>query len=231
MPRRRSVGTIPFKLRWTKVKKLGRKYSIRRDPINWLGRSQKAPTAPSSGGKLSGWINDLLQTLLANMNGQRSWNRFLRSADKSAQTRSKCLNVIFPWDQEPALDDVSQIASMQKYAEDFKFYAPPSPNSRQFPMSPPSDLILDVACLLRASLYFFDLRSIAFSEDRAVAIVKGSICCRLDADSDALRTLLARTVGFRVKDRMTGLEDNMHGRPFRIEIPATIVPRNNTSAD
>jgi len=118
----------------------------------------------------------------------------------------------------PALDDVSQIASMQKCAEDFKFYAPPSSNSCQFPMSPPTDLILDVAILLRASLYFFDLRSIVFSDDRAVAIVKGFICCRLDADSDALRTLLAQTVGFRVKSRMTTLEGNVQRRPFRLAV-------------
>ena len=182
------------------------------------GSAAKAPTAPMSAGLIPSWIYALLQALIANMNGEAAWERFQRSADRVIRSRSYRLNIFFKGRKEPALDDIGLIDSMQKEAERFNFYSTLRGMDAGARHSSARDEIEKLALLLRASLYFFELQSITYSDDRSVAIVKGSICCRLDPESDAAAILLSRTTGFRVKDGIINLPREAKLCPFAFEV-------------
>jgi len=182
------------------------------------GLAEKPQQAPWSGGIVPDWIYEMLQTLLATMNGEEAWKRFIRSAEHGVRARSHRLNVRFKGGQEPALDDTQQIDKMQREAEDYSFPASQLQFASLPLIEPPVvDGLQGIALRLRASLYFFHLKSISFSENRAAAIIKGSICCRLGPESDALRVLLEGTVSFRVKGRVVDIPQNAHQNPLRLE--------------
>lgn len=183
------------------------------------GSAGKPKQAPSPWGIVPGWVCEMLQTLLATMNGEEAWKQFIGSAENRARARSHRLNIKFKEEQEPALDDIEQLDDMQKQAEDYGFPASQPPFASLPLIEPPVvDGLQEIALRLRASLYFFQLKSISFSEDRAVGIVKGSICCRLSPESDALRVLLAGTLGFRVKGKMIDMPQNAHQNLLRLEV-------------
>ncbi|KIM97169.1 hypothetical protein OIDMADRAFT_57806 [Oidiodendron maius Zn] len=151
------------------------------------------------------------------MNGEAAWERFQRSADRVIRSRSYRLNISFEGGKKPALDDIGLIDSMQKEAERFNFYSTPRGIDAGARHSSVRDETEKLALLLQASLYFFELQSITYSDDRFVAIVKRSICCRLDPESDAA-ILLSWTTGFRVKDGIIHLPREAKLCPFAFEV-------------
>ncbi|KAK3936131.1 hypothetical protein QBC46DRAFT_367088 [Diplogelasinospora grovesii] len=144
------------------------------------------------------WLTDLLTTLIKTMNGEAAWRKFEENVGQPLRDRCDRLNVHFSDNTEPELDDVGAIGWMEKLAESFSFHyqIPQGPFSPVF--GPVSHNSLEVlADRLRASLYFFELRSLTQQDD--VFIVKGWICCRLRPDKKSYKSLIEGTSHFQVK--------------------------------
>jgi len=99
------------------------------------------------------------------MNGNDAWARFQKAADSALRLRSRRLNVEFTGNKEPASDDVNEIDKMASEAKSYSFYVRERPNDLAVIFPYVKDGIMEVALRLRASLFFFELRSISFNEN------------------------------------------------------------------
>jgi len=134
------------------------------------------------------------------MNGEAEWHRFMESQQQRVAARSSRLNIKFPGKREPALDDLSQISSMEDTARNYDGF---HQNPTESPFAPirgsaPTDTLKLVAERLRASLFYLQLHSV--EPQGAITIFKASIRCRLGPGDDAFGKLLRHTKGFKVKD-------------------------------
>ena len=190
------------------------------------GYSTKAAPKPSTVALAADdWLASLFSTLIATMNGQDEWDKFtktLQASDPLLLTRADRLTVRFLKDQEPALDDVEAIPSMEYLVmqENFHYsgsqseYAPvqPSPGGHIS-----TDLLEVLAVRLMASLYFFEMSSLVVQDD--VSIIKGWICCRLRPSEEPFKKLLNQTSQFLVKggQKYDAFSRDMNVR-FKMEI-------------
>jgi hypothetical protein len=176
--------------------------------------SSRGPT--STVGVVPSWLQQLFYTFLATMNGTDAWRRYYDNADGLTR-RSRRLNVRLSSQVEPDLDDKEAVPGMIEDAKDFSFF-----NSHKYPLcSPPqSDLLIEVALQLRASLFFFQPKDISYLPDGKVATVTGFISSRLDSASKAFENLLALTDGFLLPSLLTEESPALENcKPvFRLEV-------------
>ncbi len=168
------------------------------------GRSRKQLQKPAPWKLLPEWLIGLFNTLMSTMDGEAAWERFIQGQEPRIRNRATRLNVKFPGDEAPALDDTSKIDSMERMAYGFEFSEARA--DLLDPFSPASGLFLHGHTLLEqladqlwASMYFFQLVSIRKQKD--IYSVTGWIGCRIQPGEGALLILLQRTEGFWVKGR------------------------------
>jgi len=83
-------------------------------------------------------------------------------------------------------------------------------------INPPiTDGLLEVALYLRASLFFFEISYITPSRESAVVILEGAIYCRLDAGTPAIRSLVEKTLEFRILGTTTNIISRDPENPFK----------------
>ena len=135
------------------------------------------------------------------MNGNAAWEKFQESVSQPMLDRCNRLNVCFPEETEPELDDVNAVDVMERLAKSstFDYQVPKGDFTPVFGQV--SDNSLEVlADSLKASLYFFELKSITQQDD--VSIIKGWICCRLPSDRKSYKPLIEETSCFQVKGKI-----------------------------
>lgn len=164
----------------------------------------KSPSSKPSDIPLPGWLQGLFSSLIATMNGQSAWVKFTKNAevgDPVLLSRSDRLTVAFKGKSEPELDNVDAIPNMERDAQEAKFlYCPP--NNQFMPIvgyqggDVPVELLEVLAVRLKASLYFFEMKSLIVQDD--VSIVKGWICCRLRPSMESYSKLMHQTDHFSV---------------------------------
>ena len=163
------------------------------------GRARLRPSMPSSTFVIEGWLRTLFDNFMASFNGEEQWDSFYKMVDDPVKVRTKRLNVHYQADQEPSLDDTGKMQSMKETAEDFTFFT----DEKLSQVRPGTeDPILEVALLLRAGFFFFHPSSVEFNKDRSVAVVEGTIYCRLEPRSIPCRELVSLSAGFEVQGHL-----------------------------
>ena len=186
------------------------------------GRAQKPQPKPASWKLIPDWLADLFNTLMSTMDGEEAWERFLQNQEPRTTSKASRLNVEFASTEAPALDDTSQVDSMEDLARTFEFREPRVGADESF--TPilgrcESTLLDQLADRLRASMYFFQLESIRKLED--IYSVTGWIGCQIEPVDRAYSTLLQHTKSFQVKEKPYYLPINWHtmaGPGLRIPI-------------
>ncbi|KAH6953848.1 hypothetical protein BKA56DRAFT_681837 [Ilyonectria sp. MPI-CAGE-AT-0026] len=143
------------------------------------------------------------------MNGQSAWAKFTKNAevgDPVLLSRSDRLTVAFKGTNEPELDSVKDIPNMEREAQNAELlYCPPNnqfrPIVRYQGGDVPVDLLEVLAVRLKASLYFFEMKSLIVQDD--VSIVKGWICCRLRPSMESYTKLTHQTDHFSVNSQVS----------------------------
>ncbi|KAK2801411.1 hypothetical protein FQN51_005305 [Onygenales sp. PD_10] len=169
------------------------------------------------------WARDCFSAFIATMNGEDAWDLYCRTqAQPAILSRSRRLNVKFS-DQEPQLDDVDRIYEMQRFARGYQFVTDKRrDNYRPMVNGPVTDGILEIALSLRASLFYFELNSVEFMDQNTVAVIEGTIHCRLDPGMAALGTLVSMTPGFRVQGAWKTTPSLPIGGKFRLGVSLQI---------
>lgn len=164
------------------------------------GQAQNPQRRPISTFILPDWLIDLFTTLIETMNGNAAWKKFQESVSQPMLDRCHRLNVRFPGETEPELDDVNAMDGMERLAKSSTFYYQIPKGGFTPVFGQVSDDSLEVlADSLKASLYFFELKSITQQDD--VSIIKGWICCRLTSDKKSYKPLIEETSCFQVKGK------------------------------
>lgn len=134
------------------------------------------------------------------MNGESTWKRYLDAAEPAIRRRAVRLNAKLRWPKEPSLDATERVDEMANDAERFQYSA--QLDQSQFAVSngATSDVLLETALQLRASLIYFHLDSVETVAARDIAVIKGHILCRLILleQNDAFERLMEMTSGFSV---------------------------------
>lgn len=182
------------------------------------GEAEKPQSQPTSSSiVLSSWLSALLEVLIETMNGNRHWKKFEKSASEPILDRCRRLNVPFQKETEPELDDINAIDDMEKLAESWTFYYQvPKGNFTPILGHAGNGSLEMLADRLRASLYFFELRSIIQQDD--VSIIKGWVCCRLSPGRKSYIQLLEQTSCFQVKGEKYAVPSIQGGTRFKLEV-------------
>ncbi|KAF2683588.1 FabD/lysophospholipase-like protein, partial [Lentithecium fluviatile CBS 122367] len=162
------------------------------------GKAAKSQTKLSWPGPK--WFESLYNTFIETMNGESAWVKFYQDAsDMKMLSRCRRLNVKIPEEKEPELDDTTAVDKLEEWAKSASFhYSIPSHRFTPVIGTSGGEELNILADRLKASLYFFELRSLTRQDD--VSIIKGWICCRLRAsDRSSYRSLLEATSHFEVK--------------------------------
>ncbi|KAH8661836.1 acyl transferase/acyl hydrolase/lysophospholipase, partial [Ilyonectria robusta] len=185
------------------------------------GEADEAQGRPSSKFIIPDWLSGLFTALLSTMNGEDEWLRYLKSQQRATE-RSSRLNVVFPGRQEPALDDFGAIGSMEQTARSYyKFYerlhkSQFNPISHAAGVPSPTNSLELVAERLRASMYYFELRSVESAEE--VCIFSGLIRCRLGPIDEGYDKLLKMTAGFKVKESFYSTSELSESAPLDVQV-------------
>lgn len=181
------------------------------------GQAQNPQRRPISTFILPGWLTDLFTTLIETMNGDAAWKKFQESVSQPMLDRCNRLNVRFPGETEPELDDVNAVDGMERLAKfsTFHYQIPKGGFTPVFGQA--SDDSLEVlADSLKASLYFFELKSITQQDD--VSIIKGWICCRLPSDRKSYKPLIEETSCFQVKGKKYAVPTIQGGERLKMDL-------------
>lgn len=187
------------------------------------GEAKHPQRRPHSAYTLPAWVADTLNTLLKSMNGNAAWKKFLGSiTDQNLRDRCNRLNVRFPGETEPALDDRKAINSMKVAAELFNFHNE-IPNGSFSPIlgSANEDLLQSLASRLKASFYFFELGSLK-SSGNDIVIIKGWICCSLSPEKISYMRLIQGTSHFKMKGKEVVDIPTLKEKE-RLKLPITIL--------
>ena len=186
------------------------------------GEASTPPGIPSVWRLVPAWVTTLYNTFMTGMKGQQRWKDYLNVTEKSVKSCSRRLNVKFADEIEPGLDAIEKVDNMEEEARHYKFPAPSAYCSNEPLIEPyPEDVLREVALRLRASLFFFELQSMSYSEDDHVTVIRGVIYCRLRTGTKALDLLLAKTKGFQImgeRGSYKQLESSDHQKPFKFEV-------------
>ncbi|KAF3315355.1 hypothetical protein TWF173_003895 [Orbilia oligospora] len=145
-------------------------------------------------------VRRLFDELLKNINGNATWVEFQESWPERVLERSERLNVDLTQQYEPAFNELSEIADMEKQAKSY------SPTQQLFdsPFQPivgniEAKLIETLADRLRASLFFLEVKSVNRGDGFTVS-VKGALRCRLGPGDKGFESLLSMVSSFKVND-------------------------------
>lgn len=172
------------------------------------GYSDIRPDPPSTWNLLPKWMQPLFANFMDNLNGEKIYHEFLRNADESLRACTRRLNIKIRDPREPALDEVGILDSIQSETALYDFGVKPHclTGASQYLGD---DEITDVALRLQAFLFFYQPNSI-FKNANDFYTVNGTICCRLDKGTDALKTFLARIRGFRFNGQELRISSSTH---------------------
>jgi hypothetical protein len=168
----------------------------------------KSPYGGST--KIEHWAEQLLGSFLKSMSGEKLWEEFWTNNPKH-QPCVRRLNVQFPREQECELDDVNSIAEMEKIATACRLNPRKGwleHHNKVFPTPAPPDSLMELACRLRASLFFFQPECIELTESKPAAVIRGTIYCRLHPKMTGYKKLGNVTSHFLYHDeRLTKITD------------------------
>ncbi|CAI7652244.1 unnamed protein product [Penicillium manginii] len=173
------------------------------DLILSIGSGIGTPTKPSKqNATLSEpWITKLFKTFYESMNGDALWQNFWEG-NHAHHERARRLNVRFQRKQEYELDDVPNIQTMLTEAQSYTFRPDDKCLGFQEDVHPtqPLNSLSEIATRLRASLFFFQLDSIAQTKSKDAAYIIGAIYCRLDPRTTSYAKLASMVACFRRGD-------------------------------
>lgn len=211
------------KKRWGEVTPMDMVLSIGSGQAKEKGKIEEAP---SSSWIIPDWVHDLLRNMLDNMNGQKSWDSFYKSSPSGVTARAHRLNLVFSNSQEPALDAVDKVNDLAEQARRFIFRSPQrqSPGFAVRSMSEDltSDRLVTIALSLRASLFYFHMKQMRYHDNNRLITFSGEIHCRLLANTDPFRLLLAKTRGIKTGNERTILTGMDTTVPLRLSVEISV---------
>lgn len=172
------------------------------------GYSEFGTGPPSTWKLLPDWVQPLFANFMDNMNGEKIYLEFMRNADESLRANTRRLNIKFRSPREPALDEVEMLDSIISETVSYDFGVQPNGSAGASQILG-ENKIKDVALRLQAFLFFYQPNSVSQSANE-VYVFSGTIYCRLNTGTDALKTLLTRIRGFYFNGQELKIPSSVH---------------------